>query len=326
MNEGVWHMTESLRILLANLIDYAGLFPPAALTMEPTVTNYDAYRRSKHSWLLARLVMPVARLGEFEAALGQLPPAAANREEWRLTSPLGPNVAADVAKILEFNRRHAAPAGPSPSVTPPTSTMISQSSMAPAITIESVEMRAANAQEIRAAASQIPKELQAYFEIPIGDTLESSLAAITETGARAKVRTGGEAPEMFPTGADLAHFFTLCKTAGVPFKASAGLHRPVRGQQPYTYKPDSASGTMHGFLNVFLTAAMVRDGMSEQDAAQLLAEQSPEAFLWEEKGAAWRTHCIGNKQLAAARRSFCLTVGSCSFAEPLDNLTALGLV
>ena len=310
-------MTESLHILLANLIDYAGLFPPAALTMEPTVKNYDAYRSGEHAWLLARLVMPVARLAEFESALAQLPPAGANRAEWRLTSPLGPNVAADVAKIQEFNQRHAKPAGPAP----PTST-----SVTPAIAIESVEMRAANAQEIRAAASQIPKELQAYFEIPLSDALESSLAAIAEAGARAKVRTGGESPEMFPSSADLAHFFTLCARSGVSFKASAGLHRPVRGEQRYTYKPDSASGTMHGFLNVFLAAAMVRDGMGEPDATELLAEQAPAAFLWEEKGAAWRNHCIGTKQLAAARKSFCLTVGSCSFAEPVDNLKSLGLV
>jgi hypothetical protein len=314
-------MTESLHILLENLIDYAGLFPPAALTMEPTVKNYDAYRRGEQAWLLARLVMPAARLAEFESALAQLPPTDPNRAEWRLTSPLGPNVAGDVAKILEFNARHAAPTGLAPSVTPPTSTMIT-----PAIAIESVEMRAANAQEIRAAASLIPKELQAYFEIPLSDALQHSLAAIAEIGARAKVRTGGESPEMFPSSADLAHFFNLCARSGVAFKASAGLHRPVRGEQRYTYKPDSASGTMHGFLNVFLAAAMVRDGMGEPDAAQLLAEQSPKSFLWEEKGAAWGNHCIGNKQLAAARKSFCLTVGSCSFAEPVDNLKTLGLV
>ena len=317
-------MTESLRILLENLIDYAGLFPPAALTMERTVKNYDAYRRGENAWLLARLVMPVARLSEFEAALAQLPlTSGATPAEWRLTSPLGPNIEADVVKILDFNARHAAPTGMAPSVTPPPSTMIT-----PAIAIESVEMRAANAQEIRAAASQIPKELQAYFEIPLSPSndLQHSLAAIAEVGARAKVRTGGESPEMFPSSADLAHFFNLCTRTGVAFKASAGLHRPVRGEQRYTYKPDSASGIMHGFLNVFLTAAFMHDGMSEEDAAQLLDEQSPAAFLWEEKGAAWRTHCIGNKQLAAARKSFCLTVGSCSFAEPVDNLKSLGLL
>jgi hypothetical protein len=302
-------MTDSLRVLLDSLIDYAGLFPPAALSMEPTVKNYDAYRRGEHAWLLARLVMPVARLGEFEAALGQVSPAGTTLGPWRVTSPLGPNVEGDVAKIVEFNRRHAASAGASP-----------------AIVIESVEMRAGNADEIRAAASRIPKELKAYFEIPLSDGLEGSLAAVAEAGARAKVRTGGEAPEMFPSGADLARFFGWCAKAGVAFKASAGLHRPVRGEQRYTYKPDSASGTMHGFLNVFLAAAFVRDGMSEDDAAALLAEQAPEAFLWEDKGVAWRDHCIGNEQLAAARKSFCLTVGSCSFTEPLDNLKALGLV
>jgi len=302
-------MTDSLRVLLDGLIDYAGLFPPAALSMEPTVKNYDAYRRGEQSWLLARLVMPVARLGEFEAALGQVTAAGANSAPWRVTSPLGPNVEADIARILEFNRRHAASTGSSP-----------------AILIESVEMRAANAAEIRAAASLIPKELRAYFEIPLSDGLENSLAAIAEAGARAKVRTGGEAPEMFPSSADLAHFFELCAAAGVPFKASAGLHRPMRGEQRYNYKPDSASGIMHGFLNVFLAAAFVRDGMRERDAAALLAELAPEAFLWEDKGAAWRGHCIGNKQLATARRSFCLTVGSCSFAEPRDNLKALGLI
>lgn len=301
-------MTESLRTLLAGLIDYAGLFPPAALTMEPTVKNYDAYRGGEQAWLLARLVMPVARLGEFEAALGQLPPSGAAPRAWRLTSPVSPNVAADAAKILDFNQRHAPSAG------------------GDGFTIESIEMKAANAQEIRAAASQIPKELHAYFEIPLSDALESSLAAIAEAGGRAKVRTGGEAPEMFPAGADLAHFFSLCARSNVPFKASAGLHRPVRGLQRYTYKHDSASGIMHGFLNVFLAASFVREGMNERDVTELLAEQSSAAFSWDEQSAAWRGHRIGNKQLAAARKSFCLTVGSCSFAEPVENLRAIGLI
>src|SRR5579871_3990676 len=203
-------MTESLRTLVASLIDYAGLFPPAALTMEPTVKNYDAYRRGENAWLLARLVMPVAKLSEFEIAIAQLPPSGAEPRAWRLTSSLGANVAADVAKVIEFNQKHAPAAGKD------------------GFTIESVELRAANAKEIRAAASQIPKELQTYFEIPISNALEDSLAAIAEVGGHAKVRTGGESPEMFPSSADLAHFFSLCAQKNVSFKASAGLHRPVR--------------------------------------------------------------------------------------------------
>lgn len=276
--------------------------------MEPTIKNYDAYRRGENAWLLARLVMPVARLSEFESAIGQLPPSGGELRAWRLTSSMGPNTAGDIEKVVDFNRWHALAAGKD------------------SFMIESVEMRTANAEEIRTAARLIPEDLRTYFEIPLSDTLERSLAAISEVGGRAKVRTGGEAPEMFPSGADLAHFFSLCARKNVSFKASAGLHRPVRGLQRYTYKPDSASGLMHGFLNVFLTASFVREGMNEHDAAELLAEQSPAAFAWDEKGVAWRGHCIGNKQIAAARKSFCLTVGSCSFQEPTDNLKALGLI
>ena len=304
-------MTESLHALLNGLIDYAGLFPPAALTMDPTVRNYNAYRHGEQAWFLARLVMPVARLAEFESAFQQLPPTGAVAGQWRLTAPLGPNIEADVAKIADFNRRYGQPGN--------------QSAAASAF-IESVELRAANAEEIRRAASLIPKQLQTYFEIPLSDTLESSLGAIAEVGARAKIRTGGESPEVFPTCPQLASFFVLCAGFDVPFKASAGLHRPVRGAQRYNYKPDSASGIMHGFLNVFLAAAFVRQGMDEEHAAWLLAEESPETFAWEDDGVAWRDHCIGAKQLADARKSFCLTVGSCSFAEPIDNLKALGLV
>jgi len=301
-------MTESLRTLLGSLIDYAGLFPPAALSMEPTVKNYDAYRRGANAWLLARLVMPVARLSEFESAAARLPPAGEEPRAWRLTSPLGPDVGADCDKIMEFNARHA----PSPG---------KDSCM-----VESVEIRAANAKEIRAAASHVLHPLRPYYEIPLSGDLEGSLTAIGDVGGRAKVRTGGESPEMFPSSADLVRFFELCAGQGVAFKASAGLHRPVRGLQRYTYKPDSASSIMHGFLNVFLAASFVFEGMSQQDAAELLDEQSPAAFDWEEKGIAWREEYIGNEQLALARKVFCLTVGSCSFAEPVDNLKALALI
>jgi hypothetical protein len=45
-------VTESLRVLMTELIDYAGLFPPAALPMKASVDNFDDYRRSEHAWML----------------------------------------------------------------------------------------------------------------------------------------------------------------------------------------------------------------------------------------------------------------------------------
>ena len=36
-----------VRLLMTEIIDYAGLFPPAKLDMDPTVRNYGAYLCSK---------------------------------------------------------------------------------------------------------------------------------------------------------------------------------------------------------------------------------------------------------------------------------------
>ena len=52
--------------LLRDLIDYAGLFPPASLSILQSVANYDAYARSKWNWMLGRFVVPIARLGDFK--------------------------------------------------------------------------------------------------------------------------------------------------------------------------------------------------------------------------------------------------------------------
>jgi hypothetical protein len=54
----------SLRALLANLIDYAGLYPPASLPLEITVERYRGFRASPENWILNRLVLPAAKLAE----------------------------------------------------------------------------------------------------------------------------------------------------------------------------------------------------------------------------------------------------------------------
>src|SRR5258708_14436810 len=60
-------LARSAQALFAHLIDYAGLFPPAALPMADAVRNYDAYRRGEHAWMLGRFVVPVAKMGEVPA-------------------------------------------------------------------------------------------------------------------------------------------------------------------------------------------------------------------------------------------------------------------
>ena len=57
--------TASLRALLNQAIDYAGMFPPCDLPLEPALQNHANYVRSHEAWMLNGFVLPV---GQFDAA------------------------------------------------------------------------------------------------------------------------------------------------------------------------------------------------------------------------------------------------------------------
>jgi hypothetical protein len=253
----------SLRTLLEGLVDYAGLFPPAALSMEDAVRNYARYSESEHAWMLGRFVVPLDRVGEVPGGFPLSVLAA---------SPAVGDVAADV-----------------------------------------VETRAADAGEIaRIAASASGRTV--YVEIAD----RALLTELARHGLRAKIRTGGITPDAFPSIGNVAEFLRACRAAGVTFKATAGLHHPLRCMRPLTYEPDAPTGVMHGFLNVFLAAALI------EHADAILNETDPQAFTFDDDAASWRGHRVGTGELATMRRTFATTFGSCSFEEPVADLKALG--
>jgi hypothetical protein len=145
-------------------------------------------------------------------------------------------------------------------------------------------------------------------------------------GRRGKIRTGGETADKFPAPESVIEFIRLCAEANVPFKATAGLHHPLRSVHWFTYQPDSPSGIMHGFVNVFLAAAFVRTGMETALAVQLLEEQSAEAFHFDLDGVSWRKHRLSRREIEAARQRFAVSFGSCSFTEPVDDLKSIRLL
>jgi hypothetical protein len=98
----------SLQALLTGLVDYAGLFPPAALAMPDAVREYAGHRAGEHAWMLGRFVLPVTRLPEFEAAAEPLLPREPSRA-WRLSVLASPDLDETVRLAGEFNCRHAEP-------------------------------------------------------------------------------------------------------------------------------------------------------------------------------------------------------------------------
>ena len=138
-----------------------------------------------------------------------------------------------------------------------------------------------------------PLGVEAYFELVLDeswrDSVPAAIGAVAAVGGRVKVRCGGAS---IPSVEQLALVIACCREAGVPFKATAGLHHPVR------------RGEEHGFLNL-LAATTAPRGRLEA----VLGEEDPAALDY-----------------ADADRALFTSFGSCSWREPVDDLRALGVL
>ena len=158
----------------------------------------------------------------------------------------------------------------------------------------------------------------AFWELVPGRALTGEVAAVREAGAGAKIRCGGVTADAFPGVEAVAAFVLACRDAGVQFKATAGLHHPIRHVDPAT------GFHMHGFLN--LLAAAVFAHMGEDDLVPVLAEEDPAAFAVDAGGLEVHGRRAGAAAIEAARAELFVAYGSCSFSEPVEDLTALGIL
>lgn len=292
-----------MQALLTGAIDYAGLFPPSQLSMEDAVMNFALNRSGPYSWMLGRFVVPAARLDEFfDNARTCISPS--DKTGWRLSVLAGENIYETITQITNFNKKNG-----------------------PAFICDSLEVRATTVSKIENTSSSLPSGLMAYFEIPQKENFSELVAELALRGQRAKIRTGGVTSGDFPKSADIIRFVRTCQAANVPFKATAGLHHPLRCFRPLTYASDAPTGTMHGFLNVFLMTGFARESFKPNLLEQIMEEEFEEAFEFTEDGIQWRGGDFLNIfQIELLRRAGINSFGSCSFDEPVEDLQALGLL
>jgi hypothetical protein len=301
--------SESARVkavdaLLSGLVDYAGLFPPASEGMREALENYVSYRDGEDRSALGRFIVPISRLPELEGVGRDLMPGGPGSEPWRLSVLVADDIRSAGEEMLDFNRRHAPGSTDGHAL------------------IDVAELKASAAGEIGRQRLELPDVFTAYFEIPIKGNVFPLVKAIARARARAKVRTGGVTRESIPPAEEVIDFIIACQRELVPFKATAGLHHPVRGSYRLTYEPDSPVGTMFGFLNVFVAAALVQAGESRQTALAALEETDLHAFSFDDGAIVWRDRRITVDQLEASRE-VAISFGSCSFREPIDELRPL---
>jgi hypothetical protein len=301
--------SESVRVkavdaLLSGLVDYAGLFPPASEGMREALENYASYRNGEDSSALGRFIVPISRLRELEGAGSDLMPRGSKFEPWRLSVLVGDDVRLAGEEMLDFNRRHRTGSTDGHAL------------------IDVAELKASGVDEIGRQRSELPDFFTAYFEIPLKGNISPLIKAIAQASSRAKVRTGGVTPGSIPPAEKVIEFIDACQREAVPFKATAGLHHPVRGSYRLTYEPRSPVGTMYGFLNVFVASALIHAGESRKSAIAALEETDRRAFVFDDDAITWRDIRITTDQLEASRQ-FAISFGSCSFREPIDELRPL---
>ena len=277
------------RALLRDCIDYAGLFPPAGLKLAATVRNYAAYCESPDAWALGRLVLPAKDLTELAQGWPQF------AADWPISLLLGADYGAEIREVMALGLR-----------------------------LDMVECRPARIEHIGEIRRRLPSEAKLFIEAPLSVELEDVLRAVANAGAYAKIRTGGITAEAVPTVKDVAVFLMSSVRNGLRLKATAGLHHALRGVYRLTNEESGPCATMHGYLNLFVAAALAREGNGESEVVAALAEENRAAFLASDDVLSWRGHEWTTTQITELRQEFAISFGSCSFEEPLEEMRTMG--
>jgi len=285
----------AIRSLLAGVIDYAGLFPPASLDMQTAIRNYSAYRASDEAWMLGRFIVPAQRLVEFSAAFSETC-CDEQMSPW-LLSVLSTGDANEDARFIEaFNEGVAF--------------------------LDAIELKTADVVHVERQLRLVPSGMAAYVEFPL-ELSDGIFPVLKQFEARAKIRTGGITADAIPEAQKVTKFLVACAKARVSFKATAGLHHPLRSAQKLTYEENSATAIMHGFINLFVAAMVAYRGAADEEVMEAITEESPGAFQWKKNTLIWRNHRFSEKQIKETRENFAIGFGSCSFIEPVHDLKAL---
>jgi hypothetical protein len=329
-------MSSSLRALLAGIVDYAGLFPPAKLPLDQALSHYVRYRQSGDAWMLGRFVVPAARLGELaalEAILDTGPPFVFSvlSRGGNTGDEFFEGLRADLTAISEFRERQ-----------PGRVEVDVLEVKLPDDLVQPNKFQAASLMLVQ--ATELMEELDApalspYFEMAFGSnwrqTLSTTLSLLKHLQqfessrpqgplqrcrpAGFKLRSGGLEAKAFPTPEQVAAVIVGCRERHLSWKATAGLHHPVR-------RFDAGVQTqMHGFINVFGGAVLAAThGLDERLLAMILADEEAGHFHFNDEGFGWAKLWASVEQIRTARQQFAIAFGSCSFDEPREELRALG--
>jgi hypothetical protein len=305
----------SLQSLLEHSIDYAGMFPPCSLELEPALQNQAEYVRSPDAWMLGGFVLPIEQFDAAKQFLSRFDPQHPLR-----IAALGPRTENAEAFLAALEKADAAIG----SLSRHNVDLVSISHLEMFLPHDNVSPARTGLALLKEARS-IVGDLPVFWEAPPGRA-EQTIALVAQHNSDAdlatfgyKLRTGGVTADAFPTSAQIAAALVAPATHQVPIKFTAGLHHPLRQYR------EEVRAKMYGFLNVLGAAVLAAE--HRWDARQtsiMLEDENLDSFSFAQDFFAWREWKIDTERLQYRRR-FVASFGSCSFDEPREDLRALGL-
>ena len=282
------------RALMAGAVDYAGLFPPAQLPLADALAEYRRALAGADAWMLGRFIVPAVQLPALADAVVR---DAHDGGGWTVSAIVREHMDEDAAAVQAFNQRAASLH----------------------VRVDTIECRPSSSASITWLAKTFSPAFTVHVEVGVGPTAPDDLRVVARHQLRAKVRTGGLAPDAFPAPASLVAFIESARAAGVPFKATAGLHHAMRGAYPLSDEIGAQSATMHGFVNVMLATATVGERLATTTAAALLTRTDHSALVFDDERVRWGDVELSIDAIVRMREAQCVSFGSCSFREPADE-------
>src|SRR5689334_4816213 len=196
----------SLRALLTRSIDYAGMFPPCSLELEPALKNQAEYVRSADSWMLSAFVLPVGKFADTARLVSQF-----DKQHPLRISALGPkteNAAAFQAELKNVVD----------------SIRSLQQSNHDVVSVAQLEMfvpKDVDAPKLNETAAMLGDlKIQAFWEAPAewAEQMIVSLGRIKQPSFGYKLRTGGVTADAFPSSVQIARAILASTKHHVPIK------------------------------------------------------------------------------------------------------------
>lgn len=324
-------MKASVQAFLEGIVDYAGLFPPAGLSLDTSIHNYRDYRQSQEAWMLGRFVIPAARLEElkpYDDLFEQEQPYAFSvlGKGTDTVDSYRRELKQMVEQVRQFHDHYKGKV----------TTEVLEVKLPREVVLghDGELLQRLFEESIRQleGSDELPHDIffEAYLEESWKNDLQHVLQGVhryreqysdKSTRLGFKLRCGGLKATLFPSLEQVAFVINGVREYDIPLKCTAGLHHPVR------HYSDSVATKMHGFLNIFGGTLLHKEhNLSQEDLLGILQEEDAEHFSFTEGQFCWGDYAISVERIAELRRQAIISFGSCSFDEPREDLRELDLL